>query len=98
MTDVRFDYENHSQQGKFRMHSLAWIDFAHSGTSRTGDKYDVVTFSGFGVWSKDGVNTLQQVAVQICTSSEKPFVGIQVASGDVSNVNTKPIYELTALP
>ena len=94
-----FEYENHSQQGGFRMHSLAWIDFSHSGTSSdVPAEYDTVTFSGFGFWKKDGIKTLQQVAVQISTSPEKPFIGIQVAEGDISNVNTKPQNELTALP
>ena len=81
------------------MHSLAWVDFASSATSRSHDHhYDTVTFSGFGVWKKDGTQTLQQVAVQISTSAEKPYVGIQIADGDVSNVNTKPMIEQTALP
>lgn len=94
-----FEYENHSQQGSFHMHSLAWVDFTNSGTSlRHDEAYDTVTFSGFGVWRKDGTQTLQQVAVQISTSSEKPYVGIQVADGDVSNVNTKPTDEQNALP
>jgi len=94
-----FEYENHSQQGNFHMHSLAWVDFINSGTSQhESEPYDTVTFSGFGVWRKDGLQTLQQVAVQISTSSEKPYVGIQVADGDVSNVNTKPMVEQTALP
>jgi hypothetical protein len=93
-----FEYENHTQQGKFKMHSLAWVDFGHSGTTEEGEECDLVSFSGFGVWSKDGVNTLQQVAVQICSSSNKPYIGIQVASGDVSNVNMKPVDELAALP
>ena len=94
-----FEYENHSQQGSFRLHSIAWVDFSDSVTSQHHHhEYDTVTFSGFGVWTKDGTRTLQQVAVQISTSSEKPYVGIQVADGDVSNVNTKPQIEATALP
>jgi hypothetical protein len=97
--NVVFEYENHTQQGKFRMHSLAWIDFSNSGTSPLdGEEYDTVSFTGFGVWSKDGTHTLQQVSVQISTSEEKPYVGIQAASGDVSNVNTKPKDERIALP
>jgi hypothetical protein len=80
------------------MHSLAWVDFGHSGTSPESDECDTVSFSGFGVWSKDGVNTLQQGAVQISNSRQKPYVGIQVANGDISNVNTKPEKEETALP
>ena len=98
-TQPVFEYENHSQQGSFHMHSLAWIDFTNSGTSLSSDEpYDTVTFSGFGVWRKDGTQSLQQVAVQISTSSEKPYVGIQIADGDVSNVNTKPQNEQAALP
>ena len=94
-----FEYENHSQQGRFRMHSLAWVDFASSGTSTNGNHdYDTITFSGFGEWNKDSSRTLQQVAVQISTSPEKPYIGIQVADGDISNVNTKPKDEQTAMP
>lgn len=94
-----FEYENLTQQGSFRMHSLAWVDFGNSGTSHAfQDKYDTVTFSGFGFWRKDGIKSLQQVAVQISRSPEKPFVGIQVAEGDISNVNTKPQNEMVALP
>ena len=93
-----FEYDNHSQEGNFRMHSLAWVDFSNSATSEEEEGYDTVTFSGFGIWNKDGTHTLQQVAVQICTSREKPYVGIQIAQGDISNVNTKPAVEQAALP
>lgn len=97
--EVVFEYENHSQQGQFTLHSVAWIDFSNSGTSpMDGEEYDTVSFTGFGIWRKDGVHTLQQASVQISTSREKPYVGIQIASGDVSNVNTKPQEEQTALP
>jgi len=80
------------------MHSMAWVDFSNSGTSDSGEEYDTVSFTGFGIWSKDGVHTLQQAAIQISTSREKPYVGIQIASGDISNVNTKPQDEQAALP
>jgi hypothetical protein len=94
-----FEYENHTQKGRFQLHSLAWVGFSHSGTSQSHDgPYDTVTFTGFGIWSKDGVRTLQQAAAQISTSPEKPYVGIQIASGDISNVNTKPEEEQDALP
>jgi hypothetical protein len=94
-----FEYENHSQEGNFHLHSLAWLDFSHSGTSsQQDDPYDTVSFSGFGIWSKNGVSTIQQVAVQVCSSSERSYVGIQVANGDISNVNTKPADEQNALP
>jgi hypothetical protein len=86
-----FEYENHTQQGKFRMHSLSWVGFSNSSGARhsSGD-YDTVTFSGFGVWSKDGSETVQMAAVQISTSPQRPYVAIQIDDGDVSNVNTKP--------
>jgi hypothetical protein len=96
--NVSFEYENHTQQGTFSMHSLAWIDFSNSGTTVEDSDSDTVSFTGFGIWSKDGVRTLQQVAAQISMSPEKPYVGIQIASGDVSNANTKPPIEQTALP
>jgi hypothetical protein len=94
-----FEYENHTQQGKFRMHSLAWVGFSNSGGARrsSGD-YDTVTFAGFGVWSKDGSETVQMAAVQISTSPQKPYVAIQIDDGNVSNVNTKPVNIQEALP
>lgn len=94
-----FEYVNHTQNGHFRLHSLAWVGFSDSRSSSNGTNgCDTVTFSGFGVWSNGGVHSLQQAAVQISTSQEKPYVGIQIASGDISNVNTKPENEMDALP
>src|SRR5262249_42004560 len=82
-----FEYENHSQSGKYQMHSLAWVGFSNSGASGfEADECDTLTFTGFGTWSKDGVDSLQQAAVQISTSPEKPYVGIQIGGGFVSNV------------
>lgn len=95
---IIFEYANHTQQGSFAMHSVAWVDFSSSGTSDSEEEYDTVSFTGFGIWSKDGIHTLQQASVQVSTSHEKPYVGIQIASGDVSNVNTKPQEEQAALP
>jgi hypothetical protein len=94
-----FEYVNHTQGGHFRLHSLAWVGFSDSQSGGDGNGgCDTVTFSGFGVWSNAGARTLQQAAVQISTSTEKPYIGIQIASGDVSNVNTKPMNEGDALP
>ena len=94
-----FEYENHTQQGKFRMHSLSWVGFSNSsGASHSSGDYDTVTFSGFGVWSKDGSETVQLAAVQISTSSQRPYVAIQIDDGDVSNVNTKPVSIKDARP
>lgn len=91
-----FEYENHAQQGRFRMHSLAWVGFSRSkganrkSKSRSSSDYDTVSFTCFGIWSKDGVDTLLQASAQFSTSPERPYIGIQVDSGNVSNVNTKP--------
>jgi hypothetical protein len=92
-----FEYENHTQQGKFRLHSLAWVGFGNArapgregGRRRGRHDYDTVSFTGFGVWSKDGVETLLQVAAQFSTAPGRKYIGIQVDSGNVSNVNTKP--------
>jgi hypothetical protein len=87
---AEFEYENHSQQGKFRMHSLAWVGFGNSNTDASGGgEFDLITFSGFGVWSKDGVERVELVAAQISTSPKAKYVGIQIGLADVSNVNTK---------
>ncbi len=86
-----FEYENHTQQGKFRLHSLAWVGFGNSsGARHKSGGHDTVTFTGFGVWSKDGSHTVQQVTAQISTSPQRLYVGIQIDAGNVSNVNTKP--------
>jgi hypothetical protein len=99
-----FEYENHSQQGKFRMHSLAWVGFSDSkGSERSSGSrklvdHDTLSFTCFGIWTKDGVNTLLQASAQFSTSPERPYVGIQVDSGVVSNVNTKPPNIKDAMP
>jgi hypothetical protein len=94
-----FAYENHTQQGAFRLHSLAWVGFSNSLDSQSKPgAYDTITFTGFGIWSKDGVHSLQQASVQISTSPTTPYVGIQIDSGNVSSVNTKPANAEDALP
>lgn len=94
-----FEYENHTQQGKFLLHSLTWVGFSNSGDAHEDAMgFDTVTFAGFGVWSKDGSHTVQQVNVQISTSPKRPYVGIQVGAGGVSNVNTKPLNIEAARP
>jgi len=85
---AEFEYENFTQQGKFRMHSLAWVGFGNSNTDPAGEEIDTISFTGFGVWSKGGVEQVEQVSVQISNSTKAKYVGIQVGLGDVSNVNT----------
>lgn len=96
-----FEFENHTQQGTFRLHSLAWVGFTNSSGSKSKSKsveYNTLSFTCFGVWSKDGVETLVQASAQFSTSPERPYVGIQVDSGIVSNVNTKPPNIKDAMP
>jgi hypothetical protein len=89
---AQFEYVNHTQRGAFRLHSLTWVGFGNSLASQAlPGEYDTVTFTGFGVWSKDGVDSIEQASVQISTSHVAPYVGIQIGSGwYVSNVDTKP--------
>jgi hypothetical protein len=105
-----FEYENHSQQGKFSLRSLAWVGFGDSrgakgakaakGSKGTRDAgaHDTLSFTCFGVWSKDGVETFVQASAQFSTSRERPYAGIQVDAGKVSNVNTKPPNINDAVP
>ena len=86
-----FEYENLSQQGSFRLRGLTWARFGNSRTSRGGSgSFDTVTFAGFGVWSKDGVEALRAATVQISTTANTPYVGIQIENGAVSNINIRP--------
>jgi hypothetical protein len=88
---AQFEYVNHTQKGAFRLHSLTWVGFGNSLASQLPPgEYDTVTFAGFGIWSKDGVDSIEQATVQISTSPVAPYVGIQIGSGYVSNVDTKP--------
>jgi len=93
-----FEYENHTQNGKFKMHRLAWVDSIDSNCPAGQPDRDTITFTGFGIWCKDGVESVQQAAVQISSNPASPYVGIQIGGGDVSNVNTKPENEQEVLP
>jgi len=84
---VHFEYENHSQLGKFEMHSLAWID--HGSATLGQEVFDSITLSCFGVWTKNGVQRVIQAAAQFSTSEHITYAGIQVGpAGKISNVNT----------
>ncbi len=96
--NLYFEYENHTQNGIFKMHSLAWVDFCNSRGARTGKDYDTLSFACFGVWTKDGVSSIQQAAIQISTAKDAPYVGIQIDNGAISNVNIKPELEENAIP
>ena len=93
---VQFEYENHTQDGKFRMHSLAWIGL---GNSDTGSREpDTLSFTGFGVWSKEGVERVVQASVQVSTSPAAEWVGIQIAQADVSDADTRLPVSAFAVP
>ncbi len=96
--DTYFEYENHTQKGVFKMHSLAWVDFCNSRSATTAKEFDTVSFTCFGVWTKDGLSSIQQATVQISTAKNAPYVGIQIANGAISNVNIKPESEESAIP
>jgi hypothetical protein len=96
---AHFEYTNHSQGGSFRMHSLAWVGFSNSGASKSrSGEFDTVTFGGHGIWSMNGSEFPEQASVQVSTSPERPYAGIQIGGGFVSNVNTKPPNAQAALP
>ena len=86
-----FEYTNHTVGGVFRLKSLTWVGFTNSrGAGREGGGHDTVTFAGFGTWSRDASGGLHLVCAQICEAAATPYVSIQIGSGRVSNVNTKP--------
>lgn len=96
-----FEYTNSSQQGTFRLQSLTWVGFDNTRLSRDRQgAYDVVTFAGFGVWSRAGVEDPIPVpaTVQISTAAGASYVGIQIGGGAISNVDTKPELAAAALP
>ena len=100
--DFYFDYKNHTQDGVFTLHSLTWVGFSNSAIAnpaRAG--FDTVTFSGFGIWEKNGVRSLEQVAAQIWdnpANALSPYIGIQISSGDISNVDLRPVNPEDAHP
>lgn len=89
-------YQNHSQQGTFVLRTLTWASVTHSRFARATP--DTLTISGLGIWEKDGCRSIQSVAAQFCASGAAPYVGIQVGSAQVSNVNTRPSDEEAARP
>jgi hypothetical protein len=95
-----FEYRNHTLGGSFRLLSLSWVRFGNARTGRDRRRiYDVVTFAGFGTWSpKSGAPIMVPAAAQISTAAGAPYVGIQIAGGAISNVDTKPEDPAAAQP
>jgi len=99
--DFHFRYTNNTQLGSFHLHSLAWVGFGNSALAGPGRGFDTLTFSGFGIWEKNGVRSLEQAAVHIWKNPKepaRPYVGIQIAMGDVSNVDIRPVDPKDAQP
>lgn len=99
---VFFRYQNNTQIGSFELHNLAWVGFSNSaGSPAASAGFDTVTFSGFGIWEKNSVRSVEQVAVQIWDNPGNklsPYVGIQVSTGEVSSVDLRPVDPLDAQP
>jgi hypothetical protein len=91
---LMFEYTNHAQQGTFRGDTVSWL--GHSRVASASGETDIYTFAGFGRWSKDPTERAHQVSAQIATGAEE-YVSIQIDSGLVSNVNTRPAEQEAVL-
>lgn len=85
-----FEYTNSANAtrgGTFRMETLAAVTCtsARGSTAPTGGA-DIVTFSGFGSWSKDSAKHL--ATVQISTAADSRFWIVQIDGGIVSSADT----------
>ncbi len=99
--DCYFSYKNETQLGSFTMYSLTWVGFGNSAGSSPTAGFDTATFSGLGLWEKNGVRSVEQVAAQIWSNPKdplSPYIGIQISSGEVSNVDTRPVDFKVAMP
>jgi hypothetical protein len=93
---LMFEYTNSSQAGTFRLEALSWIGLSRVTSGQRGE-VEVLSFAGFGTWSKDRTGRIHQAAAQIAAGAEE-YISIQIDGGLVSNVNTKPTEEVAALP
>ena len=53
-----------------------------------GGDYDIISFTGYGDWSKD--SDVHTVNVQVSEAPGEPYVRIQIDGGTISKVHTKP--------
>jgi len=88
--EASFEYVNHAQAGEFKLTTLSWVSCTHSQFFNGSRAPRVVTFAGFGTWSKDPLQQMHVVAAQISTEPGEEYVGIQIDSGLTSNVNKRP--------
>jgi hypothetical protein len=85
-----FEYINHAQGGEFKLTTLSWVSCTNSQFFKASRTPEVVTFTGFGIWSKDPLRQIHVVVAQISTKPGEGYVGIQIDSGLTSNVNKGP--------
>jgi hypothetical protein len=86
-----FEFTNHTQEARFVMNRLNWLSF--TSTRESGLKpgnYDIITFTGFGTWSKDDQPIPRLVSAQISTSKDTPYISVLIDGGFLANVNIKP--------
>jgi hypothetical protein len=92
-----FEYVNASNEtrgGTFRMENLASVTCTNARGSTAGPaQADIVTFSGFGTWSKDDDRHL--ATVQISTAPDSRFFIVQIDGGLLSNADTALTAETT---
>jgi hypothetical protein len=98
----QFQYTNFNSGsfgGTFDMKRLASVKCFNSRASTLPPgEYDTVTFTGFGIWSKDPPDSEPRFAAgQISIAPQTPYVGIMVFQDPdekgnpiLSNANTKP--------
>jgi hypothetical protein len=90
-----FEYVNHSQAASFQMSCLIAVSFTHSRSG--GDDHDIVTFAGYGDWSRDRPDAQRLATVQVSSAKSRRYVSIMIDGGRVSNVNTIPDIETPPL-
>ncbi|HKW99059.1 MAG TPA: hypothetical protein VJN43_15065 [Bryobacteraceae bacterium] len=85
-----FDYTNSSTEsrgGTFHLDVLAAVACSNArGSTAAPGNADIVTFSGFGSWSKDSNRHL--VTFQANTASTPKYFMVQVDGGTISNADT----------
>ena len=85
-----FEYTNSSTEsrgGTFRLGALSAVSCtnARGSTASPGDS-DILTFAGYGTWSKDSDQHL--VTVQVYTGANPRYFIVQVDGGTVSNADS----------
>lgn len=84
-----FEYTNNSQNATFRMENLSWVSCINPrGSTRAAGDYDIISFTGYGTWSRD--SDVHLANVQVSVAPGEAYVSIQIDGGTTSKVHTKP--------